>query len=535
LEKIFSDEAPRCEGFLGASVLLGERASFQLAFCSDGDARVSAMLSGSGAPDCQCFWVEEVPSSLPCFTDSDDYFLRRTPGYYPDLLRPADAPCEVPAGVWRSLWVTLCVEELLEGPLTVRVTLRNEKNGESATAAFRFTQIPSRLPKQTLLCTHWFHADCLATYYDVPVFSEAHWAILERYIRCAAEQGINLLLTPLFTPPLDTAVGGERPTVQLCAVSRKNNKYYFDFSRLDRWFRLCRACGIERFELSPLFTQWGARFAPKIMATVEGKPCRLFGWETDADSEDYTDFLTQLAAALLPFLEQAGVKELCYLHVSDEPSEEDLEVYARRCALLRRIFPGLPTLDALSSLAIYKTGLVECPVPANSHIEAFVGEVSQLWTYYCCGQHKDYVSNRFFAMPSLRNRVLGFQLWKYRCTGFLHWGFNFWYARFSTRALDPFTETDAGGSFPSGDAFQVYPGADGVALLSLRLRVFYEALQDQRALQRLEELTGYDATLAVLEEGLETPLTFKEYPHSEAWLLTARERINAAILLASRG
>src|SRR5690606_38890715 len=99
------------------------------------------------------------------------------------------------------------------------------------------------------------------------------------------------------------------------------------------------------------------------------------------------------------------------------------------------------------------------------------------------------VSNRFFSLPSVRNRIIGVQLYKFGIQGFLHWGFNFWYSQYSVKAIDPFRVTDAGGAFPSGDAFVVYPGPEG-PLDSIRWEVFREALQDMRALELLEQLAG---------------------------------------------
>ncbi len=75
----------------------------------------------------------------------------------------------------------------------------------------------------------------------------------------------------------------------------------------------------------------------------------------------------------------------------------------------------------------------------------------------------------------------------------------------------------------------MYPGEDGKPLNSLRLKVFYDALQDLRALQLLESLIGREKVIAILEEGPETSITFKEYPHEDAWLLNKRARINAEI------
>ncbi len=518
LEKVFSDEAPQAERFNGCSFLKGEEVSFQIAFCSDKKTKVSPEISVTGGA-CTCFWVEDIPSALPCYPDSDEYFLRRTPGMYPDLLRPATEPLNVKKGRWYSLWI--CMQG--ESDCDVTVTL----DGEAS--MLHFTQIAQELPPQRLLVTHWFYCDCLANAYHTEPFSEAHWVVIENYVRCAVEHGTNFLLTPLFTPPLDTEVGGERLTTQLVEVTKKGGSYSFGFDKLGRWFEMCKRCGIVAFELSHLFTQWGAKHAPKIMATVDGTYQRIFGWETDADSDDYIAFLEQFAAALLPYLEQQGVKDSCYVHVSDEPSIEHLACYARHAQLIQRLFPGMKLIDALSNIEFYEKGLLERPIPSNDHIEPFIGKVKELWTYTCCGQCRSGESNRFCAMPSWRFRILGFQLWKFKCEGFLQWGFNFWNSQFSKRAIDPFKVTDADGAFPSGDGYLVYPGDDGLPLGSLRLKIFRQAMQDVRALQLLESKIGYDKVLALLEQGLAQPITFTVYPHSAQWILEARERINQAI------
>ncbi|MDD2504040.1 MAG: DUF4091 domain-containing protein, partial [Clostridia bacterium] len=94
--------------------------------------------------------------------------------------------------------------------------------------------------------------------------------------------------------------------------------------------------------------------------------------------------------------------------------------------------------------------------------------------------------------------------------------------------IDPFVVTDCGKAFPSGDPFVVYPGEDG-PLDSLCFEVFYEALQDIRALNRLEEQIGRDKVLVLLDEGLEQPITFSEYPRDAEWLLNKREQINSLL------
>ena len=394
---------------------------------------------------------------------------------------------------------------------------------------FTLNIIDKELPKQELLYTNWFHNDCLCTYYKVEVFSEEYWRIVENYIRNAVEHGVNMLLTPIFTPPLDTAVGGERPTVQLVKVIKENNTYSFDFTNFRRYVKLCLECGIEAFEISHFFTQWGAKHSPKIIATVNGKEKRIFGWETKASGKPYRTFLEAFAPEFKKEVEDLGIKEKCWLHVSDEPNETQITEYKKAANIIRELFADFNMLDALSEIKYYKNGLIKTPVCGEDVADIFRPEVKDFWTYYCCTQIYDFLPNRMFAQPSSRNRVLGVLLYKYDAKGFLQWGHNFWYAQYSKHPINPFKVTDAGGSFPSGDSFMVYPGKNGKPLNSLRHLVFFDAFQDLRALKLLESLTSREYVLNLIEQGLDVPLSFRTYPHEQEWLLKLRERVNNEI------
>lgn len=528
LVKVFSDEAPTAEIFGGTSALKNERVQFQVAFCADKDCDVQVKVDSSLGDAIKLYRVDEIYSKNPVSNVQDDYTLRRKSGYFPELLVPISAGDRVSAkaGKWQSIWLEIHSQQSLPvGLQSVEVSLDDGEQIEKV--LFEFDIIDAELPPQSLIYTNWFHTDCIATHYNIEVFSEEYWDYVTKFLAVAACHGMNMVLTPIFTPPLDTKKRKERPTVQLVDVKLVDGAYSFDFAKLDRWIDICDKVGIKYLELSHLFTQWGAKKCPKIMAEVDGKQCRIFGWDTRASGRKYREFLAAFAAAFKPYMRERGIEDRVYFHVSDEPFPGVQRHYRKASEILGNLFGEYKVMDALSDIRFYEKGLVKLPVPANDHIDKFIGVVPELWTYYCCAQAKG-VSNRFFSMPSQRNRVLGCQLFKFDVKGFLHWGYNFWYKQFSTGPVDPFTETDAGGNFPSGDSFVVYPGEQGTPLVSLRLKVFYDCLQDMRALQLLQSLIGKEKTLAILEQGIE-PLTFAKYPHSDKWQLDVRERVNAAI------
>ena len=179
----------------------------------------------------------------------------------------------------------------------------------------------------------------------------------------------------------------------------------------------------------------------------------------------------------------------------------------------------------MSSVDFYKSGLVGIPIPPIDQIEPFLAEeIDERWTYYCCGQTKG-VSNRFLAMPSARNRIVGAQFFKFNIKGFLQWGYNFYYSKLSREVINPYCTTDGDKAYPAGDPFSVYPYKDGCAE-SIRIKVFKEAIQDMSAMQMLEAIKGKDFVVGIIEEECGDELLFNKFPFTGNYILKYRERIN---------
>ena len=526
LSKVFSSIELKDKAYKKASALKGEVFSFQCAFIhrspENRKRRVDVKINSAFGDKLGYRVVREVPADFPCYQGHDKNIISSKPGLYPDLLENPDAHnlFSIP-GRWSSLWFELKVpEDFKPGKYQIDIELSMDGDG-SASASFELEIVNAVLPPQKLLHTEWFHTDCIASYYKCEIFSERHWELIENFMLAAVRSGINMILTPIFTPPLDTARGGERPTVQLIGVQKKAESYSFDFSLLERWIKLARKCGIKYFEFSHLATQWGAEHCPKIVATENGVEKRIFGWDSSSTGEAYCTFLAQLLPALAAFIRKEGIAGQSFFHTSDEPSLQHLETYKKVSGILREHLRGFRFMDALSNYEFYGSGALDIAIPASNHIEPFLAnKVPELWTYYCCSQYKE-VANRFFNMPSARNRIIGQQLFKFNIAGFLHWGFNFYYSQYSLREIDPFRVTDAECAFPAGDTFLVYPGKEG-ALESIRGRVFFEALQDLRALSLLEEKAGRDAALALLDP----EMSFSKYPKEASYILKSREKLN---------
>lgn len=535
LTKVFPTIEPKDDlANIKLSAFQNEVLSFQVAYYGNIECMefVTFQIESQLKKDIRIRQVKLMPSIYPCsIVNYDDNYLDTKPGLYPDLLRDIqEAQVQIVPGQWQAVWIDVELKpEITKGLYQIECMLKDKEANTLCDTSIAIQVYEGELPNQILKHTQWFHADCLADYYQVEPWSNEHWDIIEKSLKIYGKRGINTILTPTFTPPLDTEIGGERTTVQLVDVTVEDRNYKFEFSKLKKWFDLCEKYGILYFEIAHLFTQWGANHAPKVMATVNGSYQRIFGWETDATSLEYAEFLKAYLTTLTKQLDQWRMQGRVYFHLSDEPEEKDIKAYQNAKELVKGYVGDYQIMDALSRYQFYEEGLVDKPVPGTNHIEPFLEhKVPGLWTYYCCAQGSE-VSNCFFAMPSARNRILGLQLYKYDLEGFLHWGFNFYNTRYSIEHINPYEVTDAGGAFQSGDAFLVYPGADGAPEESLRLMVLAEAMQDMRALKWLETLTSKEYVLELIEEGLDQPLTFKTYPKEECYLLKLREKVNAKI------
>lgn len=532
LEKVFFKEPVHVKQHTHGTMLKNEIYSFQMAGWAFGDEarRIVCRLEVESelAPYIQMFQVGYVPDLLPSMPlhDDEDY-ITKEPGLFPDpLYAIKNNEILLECGQARAFWITVEPKGQITGSFPITLKIYDLQDALVGEVCFTLEIIDMELPKQELRNTCWFYGDCIARLHNVEVLSDAYWELVEKYLEIYTKFGHNMILTPIITPPLDTAIGKERPTNQLVDITVTKGEYSFEFTNLKRWIALCKKYGIEYFEIAHLFTQWGAGYAPKIMATVDGVYKKIFGWETEALSEEYTGFLHSFLPELIKFLKAEKVFEKCFFHTSDEPTPIHEAQYKAAKEILQQYIDEPQLLDALSAYSFYEKGIVKKPIVANNHIHPFMEHgVKNLWTYYCCMQG-DKVANRFLAMPSYRNRILGYQLYKNSIEGFLQWGFNFWFSQHSRGVINPYLDTTADGAFPGGDAFMVYPLDEaGNVVCSLRLYVFNEGLQDMRALKLLESLTGREAVIALLEDAQ----AFDTYPRSSEYIIDLRETVNRMI------
>jgi len=530
--KVFPDSTPVAEECHSGTAITGGRFSFQLAMYSN--HRVREMEISIESPLKKHIRLRQVALAPANYTGYyfDDKVERTSAGLYPDYLEEGRTSFCILPQQWRSVWVSIDVPvdwAAGEYEIKIKFYFRGAIDGNDdliieREEKFMLKVLSAVLPEQALIHTEWFHADCIATWYKCEVWSEKFWHLLDHYIANYASHGANMILTPLWTLPLDTKVGQERLTLQLLDIKFKNSKFSFDFTRLKKWFDLCQKKGIKYFEFVHLFTQWGATKCPKIIVEVDGKDEKMFGWHKDACCPEYQSFLQALIPKLIEFIKQEKLEKNVFFHISDEPGKNHFDSYTQAMDSVKDLLKDFRIIDALSDLDFYRKGIVKTPVPCVTKLDKFVeAGLKKPWTYYFCGSWKN-VPNRFFTMPLARVRVIGIIAYIYDLEGFLHWGYNFWNSDYSRFPINPFVTTDADYAFPSGDAFLVYPGADG-PLDSIRHEALADGMQDYQLLQLVEESSGRKEVLRILHEELDYQITIKKYPLKTEWFNNLHSRL----------
>ena len=511
LKKIFPDDFDYVVEKEG-ECFLREIFNFQLVIVSDFEGELSL---GAETDLSLRFYGQKFVRGTPAPQKGDGYYLAGKTEF-PDPLIPLNGRTKVEKGKNTAIWVSCAADKA--GEHLISLFVGNEK------VSYCLKIFDDKTKTRDFPITNWIHIDCICDKHNVEPFTKEFYEIFEKYLDLYILGGNTMILTPVFTPPLDTKIGTYRRTCQLVRIKKTKGRYFFDFEKLGYFMAFCRKKGIQYFEFAHLLSQWNGRFCPKI---EDENGNLLFGWSSRSGSKKYKRFLRYYLTEIKAFLKRYHYEDVSFFHLGDEPSCRFLGDYIRTSKFVYKYIDKARTIDAVSIPELYDFPALNVPVIATVSYRRSDRMPRNWFLYYACNGNDRMLTNRFMYFPLQRVRVLGYQLYLLQASGFLHWGFNFYYTRYSLEKINPYEVTDAGGDFPSGDSFIVYPSEDGV-VPSVRLFVMREAIQDFYALKRLEELYGKEFALNLLKEnGMEG---LSVYGTNIEWHIALRRKINRYIV-----
>ena len=298
------------------TALRGERFSYQITMRNDTNSVWHVRVDSALKQHLKLYRVEQSVMDKPTTSPVCEIgYITTEPGLMPDLLTPFEGGGVFSVGPeGKSLWVELNLPvDIAAGSYPITVIFDSfDAHNPTAASTVQMTKtidieiLPVTVAEQSLIYTRWFYADCIADQHNVPIYSDAHFDLIEAYIKEAVDIGINMILVPIHTPPLDTAIGTRRPCVQLVDIKKDGDKYSFGFEKLERFVDICKRCGVRYYEMAHMFSQWGAKCAANIMVEENGKKDYMFGWHVASTDQIYIDFLQQYISALSEELDALG-------------------------------------------------------------------------------------------------------------------------------------------------------------------------------------------------------------------------------------
>lgn len=470
------------------SVQLAIRAARPLAGIS---AEVGTLEGPSGAriSGAQVQYVGYVIVASHSPDTPPEELVGEAPGWYPDPL--LDFPFDLDAGKTHSLWATIRVPRdatpgLYRGTITVRAGVRTV-----ARVGFRLRVVKAVVPEErSLKVTNWFFwsDQTFRQFYGLtgPSFTPQHWKLLENIGRVMAERRQNVMLTPL---------------MDLAEARIEAGELRYDFTNLDRWVETFRRAGLIGYiEGSHLVGRAGGYNAPLEVPTFQIDGGQVRRLALPPDDPRVERFLAGFLSTLNKHLEERGWKDIYFQHILDEAHGDEPPVYGRIAELVRRHLPGVLTIDAVDAEHMPEVLQQSCDlwVPLLGRfdqqmdlLERRLASGREVWFYTCLVPRGRY-PNRLMDYSLLKVRLLHWLNFRFKLTGFLHWGANWWTPE-PMLATQPIIN-DNQTLLPAGDAFIVYPDRANLSVRSsIRLEAMRDGIEDYELLRQLAQKNPAEA------------------------------------------
>lgn len=333
----------------------------------------------------------------------------------------------------------------------------------------------------------WQHPSNIARYYGVPLWSDAHFDILRKYVESLGALGVKSVTVIASEIPWNGqgCQNEQRFSANLFEYSmisvrrRSDGTLEFDYSTMQRYIDLCAEYGIDEcISVFGLVNVWdtkeygGERTAPDY---PDGIHIRVL--DEASGVYDYLRTARELdeyIRALESYFLTTGQIDRVRI-AADEPA--DVEAYRKSLNHIKQTAPSFKYKTAINH-AEFVNEFGDDIYDFAPYISAMYSEYDALmgfrekmpdkrFLYYvcCCPE----IPNTFLRSELVDGYYIGILAAYAKMDGFLRWSYTCW-------ADDP-SRDERYGPFPVGDLELVYPGRDGAPLLTLRWKALFRGIR----------------------------------------------------------
>jgi hypothetical protein len=482
LMKVFPEVALFPDLKANADVARGEHATFQFAFRSMLPVEhltASAVQLHSkylliNHQNVNIGYVDYVRTGKTIPTPPPDKLISTT-GFFPDPIIDTSF-INVRADYTQPIWVSINVPKNTpageyNGQLNVRGII-NHKTMELH-VPFSIHVYPVTIDSSSLWVTNWFNLDeqklkLMNKGTFVVPYSDKYWKLLKVTASKMAEYNQNVVMIS----PLSKA-----------KYTLKDGQYTIDFSHFDKYVEIFQQAGalkrIEGGHLGGRMGDWNSNFG--VSVPIVSPDTTIFEMHPISD-QIAQNFYKQFIPALTAHLKEKRWDKIYMQHIGDEPTDQNYQSYNEIGSFFKKLAPGIPIIDAIQTKKL--DNIVDIWVPIldvlDKNYDYFADRQKkgeEVWTYTCTVPQGNY-ANRFIELPLIKTRILHWINFRYNITGYLHWGFNYWYDNPFDETINPDTE------WPAGDSYIVYPGYEKL-YSSIRFETMRDGIMDYELLKML--------------------------------------------------
>ncbi len=423
----------------------------------------------------------------------------------PDPLLDA-ASIEVEKGRIQQVWIECHVgKHTPPGDYrgVVRAFARRMFGDETVAAycTFSLRVHPETLPESreySFYLDLWQHNANIARKHDVPLWSDDHLAIIDRYMEslvALGQKAVSVIVSDAPWCGQRSYRDGEPSDLfeyGIVAVTKgRDGRFEYDFSVLERYLSMAERRGMaEEIELFGLLGLWESPDAPALYRSlVEGYPdaMRVRYYDRATGVYRYIRGRAELEAyisALYGFFVSTGRAARVRV-LADEPS--DAARLERQLATLRRLAPSFRYKIALDHAEFIGRQLPDvtdyapilgCVARQYEELQALKRSIPGRLLFYVCSGPKR--PNTFLSSPPIECRLLPWLVEVFGYDGFLRWSYTAWPDRPLERPYYRPTRWE------TGDLFLVYPGRNGAPISSLRYKRLQRGIRDYELMQLLK-------------------------------------------------
>lgn len=416
--------------------------------------------------------------------------------------RESDA--HVPTAVWAEVAVP---ENAVAGNYTVKIKLfasdynSDEKQIAEETVALRVFN--HTLPAQKDIKFHldlWQHNSNIARKHDVPLWSDAHFAVIQSYVDSLAALGqksITICASEIPWSGQNSSINhrfmGNLYEYSIIGIEKETDgTFKYDYTKMQKYIDMCTKAGIcGDIEVIGIVNIWQSKYmglCPPSSDYPEAIRLRYFDkadgcYKYMRCADEIKHYVKSLETY---FIETKQIDRVRI--AADEPS--DIEKYRASVALVKEIAPAFRFKTAINHAEFVDefgdyiddyAPYIRCASVEYNRLMQYRREQTGkrfLW-YVCCGTGRP---NTFLRSPLAESRMIGLMTSALRFEGFLRWNYTVW-------PNDPRHEIRYG-AFEAGDTNFVYPAYNGSVLLSLRYKNLSRGIMDFEMMEEIRRQKG---------------------------------------------